>query len=128
MPWKPTVGEKILFGRARMKTWELLVTMLLCLLLLYTGSYGLLSLGGRYEPAVIGLNGVKWYDWAPRGFVTDYNWNEGINRFYLPLWALDRRLWHSYEEADSGKYPINEVPPEDIGKVYRAWMEVPNEK
>ena len=35
--------------------------VVLTLLVLYVGSYVALSLGVCYEPAGIGLNGVKWY-------------------------------------------------------------------
>jgi hypothetical protein len=87
----------------------------------YIGSYVKRSLGGRYEPASIGLKGVKWYDWAPRGFVTDFRWDVRLMFFYFPLHAADRLWWHKSEQDDDGKYPINEVAPDDIGNVYRAW-------
>jgi len=81
---------------------------------------------GRYEPAVIGLGGVKWYDWAPQGFVTDFRWNNDLVRFYYyPLWRLDRRFWHKPIHGPGVNYPINypvnEVAPEDIGQVFQAW-------
>jgi hypothetical protein len=95
----------------------------LMLLLLYVGSYAALSVGGRYEPAGIGLNGVKFYAWAPRGFVKDYVWNHPLQCVYFPLYVLDIDFWHPivprYEEEHS-KYPINKVKSEDIGKVFRA--------
>ena len=89
----------------------------------YTGSYVARSLHGRYEPAVIGLGGVKWYDWAPAGFVTDFRWNASAARFYYPLWRLDRMFWHQpiHASKQTGTHPINEVAPEDIGRVYNAW-------
>jgi hypothetical protein len=98
----------------------LLAFALLGILLAYVGNYVARSLQGRYEPAVIGLGGVKWYDWAPKGFVTDLQWDADLMRFYYPLWVLDDRLWHR-PVSSSGRtsYPINE--PEHIGEVYRAW-------
>ena len=97
------------------------VTALILTLSLYAGSYVRRSSRGRYEPAAIGLNGVKWYEWAPEGFVTDYRWDASMKRIYWPLWHLDRRIWHTPDMAEGGKYPVNEVDPKDIGKVYKAW-------
>ena len=97
--------------------------VVLTLLVLYVGTYVALSLGGRYEPAGIGLNGVKFYAWAPRGFVTDYVWNHPLMCLYLPLYGLDIHLWHSTLagwEAEYSKYPVNKVESEDTWKVYRA--------
>ncbi len=93
--------------------------ILLVSLVLYVGSYLHLSAAGRYEPQAIGLNGVKWYAWAPRGFVTNYRWNR-IGIAYLPLYVLDTKMWHPADKAHSGQYPINEVKQEDIWKVYKA--------
>jgi hypothetical protein len=84
---------------------------IVCILLalIYVGTYGILSLGGRYEPAAWGLAGVKWYAWAPRGFVRDYHWNRALMWTFLPLYYLDTRFWHTEDAMDSGDYPINEV-------------------
>jgi hypothetical protein len=79
------------------------------------------SLNGRFEPEIIGLTGVKWYAWAPNGFVTEFKWNHSRKRFYYGLWLADALFWHRSEAASSGRYPVNEVSGEDIGKVYRAW-------
>jgi len=87
----------------------------------YTGSCVSRSLRGRYEPEVIGLGGVKPYAWAPEGFVNEYQWNMSLARFYYPLWQLDFRFWHTPAEAWNGDYPVNEVAPDEIGKVYKAW-------
>jgi hypothetical protein len=90
-------------------------------LLAYVGSYLWLSSRGRYEPAAIGLNGVKWYHWAPSGFVKDFKWNHTLMRIYYPLFFLDTRCCHTSDDAYRGHYPINKVATEDIGKVYQAW-------
>ena len=84
---------------------------IVCLLLafVYVGTYLLLSLGGRYEPAAWGVDNVKWYAWAPRGFVQDFRWNRGPMLAFLPLYYLDTHFWHNQEALDSGDYPINEV-------------------
>ena len=89
------------------------------LTLVYISTYLLLSANGRFEPGIIGLNGVKAYDWAPKGFVHDFKWNRKFCLFYEPLWVLDINLWHT--NPREGHYPINEVAAKDIGKVYRAW-------
>jgi hypothetical protein len=98
-----------------------LATGTVVLLLLYTCSYLWISVHGRYEPAIIGLNGVKWYEWAPDGFVDEFKWNRLMMRFFFPMHLLDTRLWHTPVRSDSGAYPINEVAPENIGNVYSAW-------
>jgi len=82
--------------------------------------YLVLSLRGRYEPGAIGLNGVKWYEWVPRGFVTDFRWSVPINVVFYPLYFLDQKYWHSRDKAGNGSYPINEVPVEDIGIIHEA--------
>ncbi len=89
----------------------------------YILSYLALSLQGRYEPSAIGLNGVKWYRWAPRGFVTDFRWNSSMGAAFLPLHFLDTKLWHTSGRAHSERYPVNEVSASEIARVYRAWMQ-----
>ena len=49
-----------------MRIGRLLRIILVTLLLIYIASYARLSSGGCYEPAAIGLNGVKSYGWRPR--------------------------------------------------------------
>ncbi len=94
----------------------------ICLLgLAYVGSYVVLSSSGRFEPTIIGLNGVKRYGWAPQGFVTGFKWNRTLMLIYFPLHALDERFWHTFEDSYMGTYPIHEVSTEDIWEVYRAW-------
>jgi hypothetical protein len=90
------------------------------IVLLYLGSYALLSSRGRYEPTATGLNGVKWYAWAPSGFVENFRWSPNLMRVYLPLYVLDCRFWHASDQAEDGGYPINEVADEDVEKIYRA--------
>lgn len=94
---------------------------LLVLLTAYVGSYLALSVQGRFEPALIGLNGVKRYMWAPCGFVTDFRWNRTLLAAYMPLYLLDTRLWHTTADLDC--YPVNSVPASEIGRVYRAWSD-----
>lgn len=104
-----------------MKTITKIGFVLAVLLLCYIGSYVALSLSGRYEPSAIGLNGVKGYGWAPTGFVRNYKWNMWLQLFYLPLWAVDMRVWHSPGKAYTERYPIDYVAQKDIWKVYKAW-------
>jgi hypothetical protein len=85
-------------------------TIILALLLIvYIVSYLALSLQGRYEPGAIGTSGVKWYEWAPSGFVTDHKWNRLLICPYYPLYLFDCRYWHTENEADGNKYPVNKV-------------------
>jgi hypothetical protein len=105
---------------------RLSIVALLGGLFAYFGSYVLRSSQGRFEPAVIGLGGVKWYDWAPQGFVTDFRWDTRIVRVYYPVWQLDRRLWHPpVHGSDRSLYPINE--PANIGQVYWVWQQQADE-
>jgi hypothetical protein len=92
----------------------------LILLLIYIGSYAVLSTGGRYEPFTIGLEHVSSYGWAPRGFVDGYRWKRWPCTIYVPLWLLDRHVWHTAAKLDSGQYPVNWVKPEDVWKIYKA--------
>lgn len=103
-----------------MKNAKKLGIALTLLFAIYVGSYLSLSAGGCFEPASIGLNGVKSYGWAPYGFVTEYRWRSAPMVAYLPLYYLDRHIWHTDEKAYSGRYPINEVKPEEIWRVYEA--------
>ena len=89
----------------------------------YVVSYLVLSLQGRYEPSAIGLNGVKWYRWAPRGFVTDFRWSSSFAAVFLPLHFLDTKMWHTSDRARFDRYPVNEVSASEIGRVYQAWSQ-----
>jgi heme O synthase-like polyprenyltransferase len=78
---------------------------------IYPLSYLALSLNGLFYPAVIGLNGVKWYSWAPRGFAseTEYKWNTGMLVFYLPLWYVDKEFFHTHDLVATGEYPTSKL-------------------
>ncbi|MGM0487948.1 MAG: hypothetical protein ACQESR_14445 [Planctomycetota bacterium] len=102
----------------RLRTWILAV--LGFLLGVYFSVYVVLSLNGRYEPAVIGLNGVKCYAWAPRGFHANLTWRQEPLMFFAPLYGADTWLWHAEDEAHSGRYPITEVDRNNIWKYYEA--------
>lgn len=98
------------------------IGLILCVTLaaLYIGSYLVLSLQGRYEPSVVGGNGVKRFQWAPRGFVTDFlRWDRTMSAVYFPLHFLDTSLWHTPDLARSERYPANEVSGSE--RVYREW-------
>ena len=90
-------------------------------LIAYLGVYISLSIRGRYEPVLIDPAGVKQYDWAPKGFVQNFKWSHFSIRFYYPLYAIDCRFWHTTSAKETGRYPVNVVNSEEIGKVYRAW-------
>jgi len=91
--------------------------------LMVTAAYVYRSVQGRYEPAFIGLSGVKWYDWAPRGFVQEYRWNHRLIRWYSIYFELDNVYWHPRGKIGDIRddLPVNEVPRDQIWKVYTAW-------
>lgn len=81
---------------------------LICgLAIVYVLAYSVLSAFGRYEPDVVGLNGVKVYAWAPLGFYDrdrpwprsldqkTSGWNSYMTITFLPLWQIDFRLIHT---------------------------------
>ncbi len=90
------------------------------LLAIYVAVYVVLSFGGRYEPAVIGLNGVKCHMWAPHGFYAAFTWRQTPTIVFLPLYWTDTRLWHTSDGAYSGQYPITDVDSDDIWEYYEA--------
>lgn len=79
---------------ALQRCWRYTSAVLTLLVAIYTGIYFVLSANGRYEPAAIGIDHVKWYGWAPLGFVQNGRWNATMMTAFLPLWFLDARLWH----------------------------------
>ena len=116
--------SKLIKSRALLKKRLLAVSIVAALALplgFYMGSYLFLTTAGRFEPGTIGLNGVKSYRWAPKGFVSNFKWNREIERKYAPLYYLDQKFWHPSDAAYGSKYPVNEVRIEDIAEVYRAW-------
>src|SRR2546430_1804849 len=82
-------GGRII-SAALSKTLRRVLPYLLVAMLCYLGSYICLSAFGRFEPAVIGTNGVKWYVWAPAGLVKDFKHRWGLFYFYAPLYLADR--------------------------------------
>ncbi len=92
----------------------------------YNLVYLWLSANGRYEPESIGLNGIKTYAWAPKGFVKEYRWDKTRLRVFAPVWFLDLKFWHTHGAIDSGNYPINEVADADLGIVWKAWTREAN--
>ena len=68
------------------------------------------------------MAGVQWYGWAPKGFVHEYKWNQTLVVTFLPLYALDEKVWHQgIHISEETKYPVDEVPFKDTWKVYVAW-------
>ena len=77
---------------------------------LYFGAYVMLSVQGTYVPLAWGVSWVKVYAWAPRGFASGpagTEWHPVLVYSFLPLWGLDRHLWHTEDRMDEGKYPVN---------------------
>lgn len=106
-----------MFGSKRYPT---IRTVIGLLLVVYISVYVVLSLGGRYEPSGLGLGGVKFHEWAPRGFHSDLAWQKGPMLVFLPLHVLDKWIWHDQDAIDSGRYPVTEVAPKDVWKYYQA--------
>jgi hypothetical protein len=72
-------------------------TVLVLGLILYVGSYLVLSAFGRYSSvrAQSVFTQIR-VDWAPIGFVTAAGqWNWLLHGLYLPLYSLDRAFWHT---------------------------------
>jgi hypothetical protein len=93
---------------------RLMLPAISSLLIVYVGIYAILSQLGAYEPAAIGLNGVKWYAWGPRGcYDRSVKTRLGARaRRYLmltfaPLWWLDQECWHTERAQYQGTYPIH---------------------
>ena len=79
-------------------------------LVLYLGSYCILSSRGCYVPGAWGLGTVKWYEWAPQGFASGQagtKRNRSLEMFYFPAWIADNKFVHTFEKKDSGQYLIN---------------------
>ncbi|MDB6112920.1 MAG: hypothetical protein JWR69_4670 [Pedosphaera sp.] len=86
---------------------------LLAVTLLYVSVYVWLSFKGRYEPSVVGLNGVKVYSWAPMVYYdSDHPWAGSVDairsnasvyggwnnpllwKFFYPLYYVDISFIH----------------------------------
>lgn len=74
------------------------------LMAMYAGSYVVLSLMGSYGYWWVSGTGPK-YMWYPMGFGMKSRVNEAVWMFYLPLWQVDRLLWHTQRRRDSGEDP-----------------------
>src|SRR5689334_16035070 len=98
---------------------RVVLSFLAAFTLCYVGSYVALSAYGTYEPAVIGINYVQWYNWAPAGFVKDYRRREALFNLYSPLYCIDRECWHRGGYGGRGKYPVH--VPKNIDEVVIAW-------
>ena len=60
------------------RVWKYTVLVLSLSVCIYTCVYTCLSLNGRYEGAIFGAYHVKWYFWAPLGFVDDLHQNQTL--------------------------------------------------
>ena len=85
----------------------------------YVASYLTMTIQGRFEARAWHVGYVDQYEWAPRGFVRDYQWNVNLMRLYGPLYALDVNFWHVRREANGGKYPIHVPSDEEQMRVIR---------
>jgi hypothetical protein len=88
----------------------------------YVSSYLFLSIQGSYVPAAWGLGSVKFYGWSPKYFTCgpmQTEWRKPILYTFLPLYIVDVRLWHTYDRAIDGKYPINTVLDDELHKSHQ---------
>ena len=85
----------------------------------YTGTYAVLSEFGRYEASSMKFDEVDWYQWAPAGFVHNYQRRDSLCYMFLPLYLADRSFWHTDDAAWGGQYPRH--VPENVVDVERAW-------
>jgi hypothetical protein len=88
-------------------------------LVLYVGSYALLSYQGQYVPGAWGLGWVKWYIWAPRGFASGpmgTEHNRSMQVVFLPLWWIDMQLVHKSDQVPHERYPINTKLDDELQK------------
>lgn len=80
----------------------------------YLLTYLILSKNGAYEPAATGLNGVKWYAWAPHGFVArerpmSFRWRPFPYYAFFPLYWLDCEHWHTEGKSYRNLYPVHDL-------------------
>ena len=101
--------------RKRLKILGCSLGVLLCV---YVFSYVPISAKGHYEPLAYGLRqgpsgesilapkAAFGYRWHPFDFADE----EGETRLgtilYLPLIALDRKIWHTEKRMESGRYRV----------------------
>ena len=78
--------------------------------------YLVLSKLGAYEPAATGIsgNGVKWYAWAPYGFVArerplSFKWRPFPYYVFFPLYWLDCAHWHTEDKSYKNLYPVHDL-------------------
>ena len=79
---------------------------------IYMLSYIAPSPFDAYAPASWGLNGVKWYAWAPPVFsdpATGQWIHTPLRIIYAPLSFADDRFWHThghFPEVGDPKHPV----------------------
>jgi hypothetical protein len=78
-----------------------LILLFSSIVAIYVLTYAILSVGGRYEPSVVGTFGVEQYWWAPNGFYShkhktgNLGWNNVMCYIFLPLWWVDNSYIHN---------------------------------
>jgi hypothetical protein len=78
------------------------------LLVVYFGSYTVLTLRGAYIPSATDLRGVMSWIWAPPGFAyKDGRFPTPFGLIFIPLWYLDIHYWHNDWRGQSG--PRHEI-------------------
>jgi len=85
-----------------------------------------MSSRGQYVPDTWGLGWVKWYVWAPRGFVAGeagIEQRRALQTVFLPLWWVDTRFVHTSNKAYGEDYPVNRVFDEQLREQYEDWKQ-----
>jgi len=73
------------------------------LIIFYLCSYFVLTIKGSYMPLVVGMDGVKTWSWEPLGFRDAKGKRHlGLCVFYIPLYWLDTRIWHTDNDGLDG--------------------------
>jgi hypothetical protein len=61
------------------------------------------------------------YQWVPKDFSVRNRPNILLELPYLPIWALDYRLWHPpIQYASETQYPVHILTQEEIREMIRA--------
>ena len=101
--------------RKRLKVLGYCFGLLLCI---YVLSYVPISAKGRYEPLAYGLRqgpdgesilapkAAFGYRWHPFDLVNEAGETRLRTILYLPLIALDQKIWHTEERMESGRYRV----------------------
>lgn len=99
-----------------MKRIKVITVTIAAVLALYIGSYLAMTLGGHYEPSILGFTrgpggtnfltprGTLGYVWWPFSGRTRKNMSLLRATAYSPMIALDRKFWHTSDKMETFRY------------------------